>query len=465
MLHSDVKINGTVLQMNKKPGIPKEHLPSHVDLFIREQELFTKKDKLLLAVSGGVDSIAMFHLLRLKGYDISVAHCNFSLRNRQSDKDEKFVKELCELYAVPFFSKRFDTRGFSEDHGVSLQMAARDLRYEWFHQLLESHHLDYICTAHHQNDSVESVLLNLSRETGLNGLTGIKASAGKIRRPLMFATKDQLVSYVKLHGFKFRKDKSNDDIKYRRNLVRNKIIPLFEKINPSFVSSVAASIGHFTEAQKVLEQFYLASKKKVVSLNKDEMHVDLSALEKLRSPSLFLHHLLSEIGIPSSSKHVEELLSSQPGKFVETSSFTILRDRGKLVISPNIKEKASESFITENEHQIEEPVRLTLAHSKQKLGKLKSNEILVSSHELVYPLQVRSWKKGDYFIPFGMKGKKKISDLLIDMKVQRNHKKNTYLLVNGDGRVIWVIGLRADDRFKIKDSNEPAIIVKLLSPD
>jgi tRNA(Ile)-lysidine synthase len=447
--------------MNKKNS-GKEHLLRDFHAHVQEHGLISKTDKLLLAVSGGIDSVALFHLFRLKGYKFSVAHCNFKLRGKQSDNDEKFVKDLCEHHSINCYTTSFDTKKFAKANVISIQMAARDLRYSWFNQLLVTHGFDKLCTAHHLNDSVETVLSNLSRETGINGLTGIKAVNGKVIRPLLFCTKKQIKEFVKLHGFDFRKDKSNDDVKYKRNLIRKKIVPLFEKLNPSFAESMFSSMEHFSEAQKVIDATIKEASKSIIKKEAaGSFIIDLTALNKFASPTLFLHQFLTAKGFDQASAFkATSLLTAQTGKHVLFNDLELLKDRNRLILSGITKGNEKLVVVEKPGQHIYTPVELTfekaLLESVPKTGK---DIILAPINEINFPLIVRQWSPGDHIIPFGMKGKKKVSDILIDAKVPRNKKNKVRVLENGDGRIIWVIGIRFDNRFRIVERGPSEVLV------
>lgn len=449
--------------MSKKKSELLNSLPERFMMTVDQKKLFDGSTRILLACSGGIDSVALFHLLRLGGYNFSVAHCNFKLRGIDSDKDEIFVKKLCQKYHVPCFTTTFETESYSRELRISTQMAARDLRYGWFHDLLKEHKLELICTAHHLNDSVETVLLNLSRETGLRGIRGMRYRNGNLVRPLLFAGRTEIFNFVKENTFRYRKDRSNDEIKYKRNLVRKKIIPQFESINPSFIRSFARSLEHFNDASDLLDEIVNEKLSKIVSYDHGTVSLNIEELDKSGHAAFLLFRILGQVGI-SAQYHPEvmQLLSSQAGRIVNAGKFTVLKDRSSLMIRENREAATEKAVIYSPAATVQFPVSLSISKTGQIHDlKLDKSEIIVDSSAIIFPLIVRKWEPGDVFFPFGMKGRKKISDLLVDLKIPRTKKEHVFVLENGDGKIIWVIGLRADDRFKISKRTTAGLIVKL----
>lgn len=435
--------------------------------FIEEKNLFTLKGKNLLAISGGVDSVVLFHLLKDSEVPFAAAHCNFKLRGKDSDKDERFVRDLCKAHHVEFFTKSFDTEVFAKQNGISIQMAARELRYSWFAQLVSEHRFNSVCTAHHADDNIETVLLNLSRGTGIAGLTGISLQKGKLVRPLLFATKKEIKSYAKQNDIDFRKDKSNSYEYYKRNFIRKKIVPLFEKLNPSFISTLNNSVRNFQEAEMLIENSVAEAIPVIVTEKSDESKLNIAELKKFVSPRLFLFYLLRQKGIHADVESVYDLLSSQSGKEISSGPFRILRDRNDLIItSEENRVKEKEIIIKKSDSEIESPVRLKFELSeRQENLRTGKNKIIADLSKLTFPLKVRKWKEGDVFHPFGMKGKKKVSDLMVDLKIPKHKKEFVYILEDNKQNIIWVIGVRADNRFKVDESTRETLIVNLTDQD
>ncbi|KAA6438575.1 tRNA lysidine(34) synthetase TilS [Dyadobacter flavalbus] len=434
--------------------------------FINQQGLDLRDQSCLLAVSGGVDSVVMTHLFYKMGYAAVVAHCNFSLRGAESDGDETFVNQLAEAYGFAFVSKKFDTRLFAGEQSVSTQMAARELRYSWFEEVRKSYNLEWIATAHHINDSLETSLLNLVRGTGISGLYGISSRNNFVIRPLLFASREEIMNYAAAHDLKWREDRSNDSDDYKRNLIRHKVIPVFREMNPSLESTFVSSSERLKAADNLLRVYLEDWKKEVLHIENELVRIPISKIISANEPIYRLWSILQDFGFTYSQvRQIGNNLSGISGRLFSSSTHSLLMDRSELILKPKQgAEDVNNIYVTEPDTNIVLPY-YSLTFSKV----LDVDELVISKEKhtayidavkLIFPLTIRKWKTGDYFMPFGMKGKKKkISDLLVDLKFDLFQKENIYILENRNGEIIWVVGVRSDERFRIQDYTRQVIII------
>tara|TARA_B100000575_G_scaffold294495_1_gene310818 strand:- start:1617 stop:2933 length:1317 start_codon:yes stop_codon:yes gene_type:complete len=426
----------------------------------RISELNISKDsKILLALSGGVDSVVLFNLLIKTKIKFSVAHCNFCLRGSSSDLDEEFAKNLCDIRNIKFYSKKFNTENYAKIKKISIQMSARDLRYSWFDELRIKYNYDYVMTAHHKNDSIETFLIKLVRGSGIFGLTGISNSQ-YIVRPLIYFEKEQLLNYAKKNKIKFREDLSNNDSKYVRNKIRNEIIPILKEINPSVVQSIGNTIERARKTSFIYSD-YLKQKKSELIRKSDDVHIiEIDDLIKLKHYELILFEIISDFGF-NDLKSVSRSLRSPSGREFFNENYYMVKDRSQLIISKKIN-KFLLYVSLETRSLFEKKIKFKIIDSK-KMDSLIFNKnkkyLLLDFEKLEFPLTLRSWKKGDIFIPSGMKGKKKVSDYFIDNKFSLIEKKKAKLLVSGKN-IIGIVGHRADDRYKLVQLTKKAYIVE-----
>ncbi len=460
---------------------------------LKQFSFIQKQQKQLLAVSGGVDSIVLCDLMFTAGYDFIIAHCNFQLREAESERDEEFVRTLAEKYHKEVFVKRFDTEKYILENKISTQVAARELRYKWFYEIIKGEYsiinnkysnlnkehkipnkehttqlktpsLHYILTAHHANDNIETLLMNFFKGTGISGLHGILPAYGKMFRPLLFAKKDELIAYAKEKKLPFVEDSSNLSDKYTRNFFRHNVFPMLKEFYPKVEDNLLSNIQRFSEAEELYKQAVDLHKKKLLEFKGNEVHIPILKLRKTSPLSTIIHEIIKDYGFPSSMvPEVVELLESETGKYVSSSSQRIIKNRNWLIISPKQTMEAANIIIEENDKKI------TFSDGELNFELIKASVFQIPSDnniaaldyaEITFPLLLRKWKQGDYFYPLGMKKKKKLSKFFIDQKLSKTDKEKV-LVLEMNKKIIWVVGYRIDDRFKIKPSTKQVFKVSL----
>jgi tRNA(Ile)-lysidine synthase len=433
--------------------------------FFIENNISPKGKNFLIAVSGGLDSAVITELFFRKGYSFGIAHCNFLLRGKESDGDEIFVKTMAERLGVPFFSKRFNTLDISEKKGISIQMAAREIRYNWFNEIAGRENFDHIVTAHNLDDQIETFLINLSRGTGISGLKGISPVNEKIIRPLIFASRKEIETFAKKNNIEYRNDSSNDTDKYLRNNIRHNVIPPLKKANPNFYSGFTETLMNINSSWKIYSAEIEAKKMKVLKKDGNDFLIDIRQILMLNQPGVYLYEILSDFGFNYPTViNVLKSLSGQAGKIFFSSSHRLIKDREFLILT-SIKEKESEVFlINENDEIIYNPVKLRITTEKNnsdfEIQKDKSVAVFDKS-KLKFPLVIRKHNIGDFFIPFGMKGRKKVSDFFIGEKFSLLKKESIWLICSGED-IIWIVGHRTDNRYKINNKTNDILKIFLL---
>jgi tRNA(Ile)-lysidine synthase len=422
----------------------------------------TPARKYLLTVSGGIDSCVLTHLFHHAGFGFSIAHCNFQLRGAESEADQTFAESLAWKYHVDFHTVRFDTLQYSKEKGVSIQMAARELRYAWFYELCTQKGYDFIVTGHNANDSVETLLLNLSRGTGIRGLMGIKAISNNIIRPLLFATRREIEAYAARHELIWREDASNISTKYHRNKIRHTIIPAFESINPAFLENATETIYKLDQTGKILDFALATIKKEIWSELPDRILIHIHKIKNFPAPDVILFELLRDYGITHLDiLEVVHLLDSDSGKQLHTPSHTITHDRSTLIITPIQKTNNETVVITESTHSITHPIHLTFSMSEKSADisfQKSHNTASLDADTIKFPLILRKWQAGDRFHPLGLKGSKKVSDFLTDQKVPLPDKDHIRV-IESLGNIVWIVNYRIDDRFRITDQTSKIMTI------
>lgn len=419
-----------------------------VEHFIVTNNLLQGGEKVIVGVSGGADSVALLDILHSFKIECVVAHCNFHLRGEESNRDAFFVEDLCKRYNLKYERIDFDTEAHAEINGISIEMAARELRYNWFEQIRKIHLADKIAVAHHRDDSVETILLNLIRGTGIKGMTGISPMNGYIIRPLLCLSRNEIIEYLTGRKLSYVDDSTNSEDLYTRNKIRLNIIPLLETINPSAKESIIRTAEHLSQVNTIY-QLYIEQVKNDIF---EDDYIDINKLIRYAEPEAVLFEILSPYGFNSATvRQIFESIISQSGKLFHSHDYTLLRDRSHYILKK--KEKlAIESFtIHQKDEMITYPIQLKIEKMpiNGDFGIEKNPDILYADLEKIdFPLTIRKWEKGDWFIPFGIKGKKKVSDYFSDNKFSIYDKEETWLLCSDDN-IVWIIGERSDDRFKI----------------
>jgi len=432
--------------------------------YIDQQDLFSPKDKLLLAVSGGADSVVLCELCKQAGFDFSIAHCNFELRAEESERDEHFVKELAAKYGVPFYVKRFDTRAISKQEKKSIEETARDLRYEWFAELIGSQNNIYLLTGHHADDNIETVVMNFFRGTGIKGLRGILPKNNKVIRPLLFARRKEIEDFTFRYDLKYVIDSTNLETAFTRNFFRNRIIPEVIKFFPGTDNNVLNNTERFVEVEELYNQAVTLHKAKLLAKKGNEIHIPVLKLKKTTPLRSIVFEIIKDYGFSAHQvAEVIALLDSENGKFVSSASHRIIKNRNWLIIAPAKSEESVTIIIEEGEKEIQfSPGILRLETTSNLQPPTSSNTVSLDSKEIKYPLLLRKWKTGDYFYPLGMKKKKKLNRFLIDSKLSATEKENTWV-IESDKRIVWIVCRRIDDRFKITPSTNKVLQLSLTS--
>lgn len=428
--------------------------------YVAQNELFGHDDKILLTVSGGVDSMVMMSLFAASGYRFGVAHCNFQLRGQESDEDEALVAEQARRYGVELFNRRFDTQGEMERTGESMEMAARRLRYTWFRSLCDEHGYNVIAIAHHINDSIETFFINMLRGTGLRGLTGISVQAGRIVRPLMFATRKDILDYATAHRIPYREDSSNRSTKYLRNKVRLGIVPMLREINPQFTTVMRRNISRLTDAQTFIDRSVELIRRDAMTEQGGLYTLHVDRIDASLPLGYVVYEILNSMfGFKGDTVDAlcHALQQNNTGRRFYSREWVATIDRGRIVIGRIADE---DTCMT----QVEQGVLRSYCGSSVlhyeycDIDMIDSvttpdNVALVDADKLRFPLTLRRWQQGNWFVPFGMSGRKKVSDFLIDAKVSMAEKSRQFVLLSGDD-VVWVVGRRADDRFRLTRQTE-----------
>ncbi len=433
--------------------------------YINKQLLFNKKNKLLVAVSGGKDSMALCSLLQETEYSFSVAHCNFNLRGKEADADEKFMIDYCKKNKIVCFHTKFNTNTYANKKGISIQMAARELRYTWFNELIAEHDFDYLLTAHHANDNIETFFINLLRGSGTNGLKAILPKQGKVIRPLLFATRAEIDTYIKKNKIAFREDSSNREDKYLRNYLRLHIIPAFKKLNPSFEQTLTNEIEVLQQTNLILIKEVKKQRKKLLVKDGDALKISIDKLNKTTASKLILFELINDFGFNSSQANdVYNSLQAQSGKTFISHTHTLIKDRSFLIIKQKEADYVSSDFIIkERDKEIKHPVKLKITFLKGNIKSIPSkdftsNKAFIDADKITFPLTLNKWQQGDRFIPLGMKGFKKLSDFFTAEKASLFDKQNQWIL-RSKSDIVWLVGKRIDDRFKVTTSTKNICII------
>ena len=481
--------------------------------FISEHQLFARNETLLLAVSGGLDSVALCELCKRSGYSFIIAHCNFKLRAEESERDAAFVQQLATGYDVPFLMKEFDTKAYATSHKLSIQEAARELRYTWFEELIGSRKSEVgsqksenenqkpevgnaaakeptrhsplttcIVTAHHLDDNIETMLMHFFRGTGIHGLRGMLPKQGNIVRPLLFVRKQELKQFAEENKLQWVEDSSNALDKYSRNYFRNQLIPFVQKIYSEAENNLAGNLRRFADMELLYDQALALHKKKLLEYKGEEVHIPVLKLKKSVPLHTIVYEIIKEVGFTSAqTDEVIHLLDSESGRFVQSATHRIIKNRRWLIIAPVQLEHAQTLVVDEGDEKIafEEGQlvidQLATDNKQQPKGNKQpatgvaqwaqhltkdSSVAQLDLKEVQFPLLLRKWKKGDYFYPLGLNKKKKLARFFIDQKLSLTNKEKVWVL-ESNKKIVWVVGMRIDDRFKITEATKRVLRIRL----
>ncbi len=438
-----------------------------VTQFIRDQNLSPIATRLVVGVSGGADSVMLLHILHYLGYQCLVAHCNFQLRGEESNEDERFVFRLTQQMNVPFYHVTFNTKEYAEEKAISIEMAARDLRYDWLETMRQTLQADSIAVGHHADDAIETFFINLTRGTGLRGLTGISARNGMIIRPLLCLNRKEIELYMLENRLSYRTDSTNYDQTILRNNVRHQLIPLMEKMNPSFRNTMKKNMEQLYEASSIIYQDVEQSTSQLLQTDGKIQTIDIALLMQTKNPHFTLFELLHPFRFNSATiQSIYENLIGISGKQFFSSTHRLIKDRSQLLLVPMEDEKETSFFITQLTSNLQINDNLTLEISQPVSSaditiEKQKETIFVDAEKLHFPLEIRHPHPGDFFYPFGNTGKKKLSDFFIDQKWNLYQKEQAWLLLSGDA-IVWIIGTRPDNRFKVDEQTKKVTKMRIL---
>ncbi len=465
--------------------------------YITAHRLFTVQQQLLLAVSGGVDSVVLCELCKQAGYPFVIAHCNFGLRGEESMRDEQFVRSLGHKYDVQVLVKQFDTRAYAAAHKLSVQEAARELRYSWFREVLgrsgevgksgspEAGDLKseiggrrsegsthdspltthYLATAHHADDNIETMLMHFFRGTGVHGLRGMLPKQDVVVRPLLFARKSELLQFAEQHQLMWVEDSSNATDKYSRNYFRHQVIPMLQQVYPAVENNLLDNLQRFADTEVLYQQAVQRHLKKLLTIRGNEVHIPVLKLRNITPLQAVVYEVIHQYGFTAAQvKEVINLLDSETGKYVQSTTHRIIRNRNWLIIAPQQHAEAATIIVEQGEREI--PFangKLVLQTMHRKKETLPGDKTIgcFDANAICFPLILRRWKQGDYFYPLGMPKKKKVARFLVDQKLSMTDKENVWVL-EMDKKIIWIVGMRIDNRFKVTDATRTLLQINLV---
>jgi len=430
--------------------------------YIEKKKLLNVGDKVIVGLSGGADSVVLLHLLHNLGYTCLAAHCNFHLRGEESDRDEQFAAGFAVSLNLPFFKQDFDTRSVAKKRGISIEMAARELRYRWFAELQKNQQADAIAVAHHRDDSIETMLLNLIRGTGIKGLTGIQPRTGCLIRPLLCVSKKEILQYAQTKNLPFITDSSNENVDLIRNKIRLQVIPLLETINPAVRETIVQTMDNLNETAKIYETEI--EKAGRIVYDQDKRSISIPLLKTFPSPESILFELLKSYGFNKDViREIGNAMDSQSGKMFYAQDYYLVKDRDELLLSPFVREEEKEYFIRADETLLEFPFRMEISlRINETIADIEKNThtACLDYDKLHFPLTLRRWKIGDKFVPSGMKSFQKLSDFFTNRKFSKIQKEKTWILTSGN-EIVWIVNHRIDERFKADNETKNRYILKL----
>lgn len=437
--------------------------------FIAEKNLFTKENPVVLAVSGGIDSVVMTELFHQAGFHFSVAHCNFQLRGTDSDSDQEFVQQLAKEKGIQIHVRKFETRKIAKEKKISIQMAARHLRQQWFGELLNDFGYAYYATAHHLDDQIETFFLNLVRGSGISGLHGILPKQGKLVHPMLFTNKSEIEAFAIENNLKFRLDRSNLGTDYKRNKIRLHLLPVLKTIQPNYDIVLTETIGRIRQSEEIYRLLVNDTTGKIVQYSGEHFRIPVKDLLALKPLETLLYEMIKPFNFQySATKDIIHSLNSHSGKIFISPTHQLLRDRDYLIIQQNEpQEDRLQSYsIDIHSGAIQTPAGIRISIVERTSGFRINNDrrfAFVDADTALSPLYIRHWKKGDAFYPLGMNGRKRLSDFFTDQKFSVFEKADLWLLCSGND-IVWIAGHRLDDRFKVTDQTKNILIIEIVSP-
>ncbi|MDU1889557.1 MAG: tRNA lysidine(34) synthetase TilS [Dysgonomonas sp.] len=433
---------------------------SLVEDYIVRNGLLRGGEKVIVGVSGGADSVALLDILHSFRIECVIAHCNFHLRGEESNRDAFFVEDLCRKYNLKYERIDFDTEAYAEINSISIEMAARELRYNWFEKIRVIHMADKIAVAHHRDDSVETVLLNLIRGTGIRGLTGIAPMNGYIIRPLLCISREDILEYLEERKLSYVDDSTNNEDTYTRNKIRLNILPMMETINPSAKESIMRTARNLSKVETIYNAYIEQVKNNIFADNK----INIAMLVQYIEPETILFEILSPYGFNAITvRSIFESIVAQSGKIFHSDTHELLKDRGYLILKKKSALSPKSFTIGEDDKVLTHPIHLQIERLKLDRDFILTKDagiLYIDADKVTFPLTLRRWRRGDWFIPFGMKGKKKVSDYFSDKKFSIFDKEEVWLICSGED-IVWIVGNRSDERFKVTAKTENILRIVL----
>lgn len=432
--------------------------------YVKEYNLFENNQTILLAVSGGIDSMILCDLFLKSNFKFAIAHCNFHLRGEESNRDERFVREYAQKNNIKIHVKDFDTYSYMKEKGKSMQVSAREMRYSWFNELLKEEGYSYIATGHHIDDSIETFFMNILRGTGIAGLHGILQKVNLVIHPLLFTGRAEIVNYQKENKLEFVEDSSNATTKYTRNKIRHELIPLVKEIAPNFDKIISKEIERFRETEVVFRSVINDAKTELLEIENQTIKISIEKLKSYVPQKIFMYEILSDFGFNEATiNSIEDALLETSGKQFYSETHRLVKDRDYLLIVKNKPQNLNQYLIEESQTSVYSPIILHMEILKdlQYVKIPKNKEVAMLDYDkLSFPLILRKWKKGDSFFPYGLQGEKKISEFYKNLKYSILDKENQWLLCS-ENDIIWVVGQRIDDRYKITKSTKTIFKIEL----
>ncbi|WP_026475327.1 tRNA lysidine(34) synthetase TilS [Alkaliflexus imshenetskii] len=424
-----------------------------------------EKEPVLVAISGGADSVALLHLFHEAGFQCVAAHCNFSLRGEESDEDERFVTSLCKQLGINCFTQQFDTTGYAKEHKVSIEMAARELRYNWFNNLAETLNINLIATGHHGDDAIESFFLNLTRGTGLKGLTGISWRKEKLIRPLLFAASSDIEKYCNNNNLNYRTDCTNSETKYLRNNIRHRVVPLFREMNPAFFETMQNNMSFLNEAWEIFSREAENVQQQLVAKTDDATLIPIRLINNHPQKRSMLFEMLKPYGFQGNNmEQIVDCLDGIPGKQFFSEQYRLIIDRYNLILLPRYEADHNCYVIEGGQSTIKQPVNLNIrVFERDSLFEYSKNPMTAhfDADLIDFPLTIRRPKPGDRFQPLGMQQHKKLSNFFVDEKLSLIQKEKIWLLTNGTD-ILWIMGMRIDNRYKVTPKSKRILEIEIV---